>query len=171
MEVLTGLIRRTTFLAGLLAVVPAVALSQQGDGDLTAISLESLMNVQVYDIHSFKSSYSLLRMQLHASPAGSAGAAATEGQNPQHQFYVGTFLKLPKSFEISAHTYAVSSLPNFQIPSYARFDLNLGWKATENVSFKLAGQNLLGSHKEFGDLQGPANVIRPSVYGSIAWTF
>jgi iron complex outermembrane receptor protein len=119
---------------------------------------------------SLKGSYTLLRLALHGSNVGLL-SEGREGQSPRHQVYIGSFLNLPKSFEISGHAYFVGSLPNLQTPAYTRLDLNVGWKGLENVELMLAGQNLLGSHMEFGDVSTPANVIKRSLYAKIVWRF
>jgi hypothetical protein len=49
--------------------------------------------------------------------------------------------------------------------------MNLGWRGRENLEFNIVGQNLLGSHMEFGDAITPANVVKRSIFGKITWKF
>ncbi len=118
---------------------------------------------------AFKGSYSFLRAALRAPRTRTS--EATEGQSPKRQFYAGSVWTLPKSFEIAAHAYVVGPLKNFGTPGYTRLDLNVGWKGGENVELSVAGQNLLGPHMEFGDLTGPVNIVKRSIYAKITWRF
>jgi iron complex outermembrane receptor protein len=119
---------------------------------------------------SLKGSYSFLRLALHGYN-GTVTSEGAEGRSPQNQAYIGAFLNLPRSFEISGHAYFVGSLPNFQTPAYTRLDLNLGWKRWERLELNLVGQNLLGSHMEFGDQGSPANVVKRSIFAKTTWRF
>jgi iron complex outermembrane receptor protein len=131
---------------------------------------ELAANYKATSSFSLKGSYSLLRLALHGYK-GTVTSESAEGRSPRHQVYIGSFLNLPKSFEISGHTYFVGSLPNFQTHAYTRLDLNLGWKALENLALNLVGQNLLGPHMEFGDVGSPANVVKRSIFAKITWRF
>jgi outer membrane receptor protein involved in Fe transport len=128
-------------------------------------------NYKVNNFFTVKSSYSLLRTALHSTTGAPLASEAVENRSPQHQFYTGSFLTLPKSFEVSSHVYVVGPLRDFRIPTHTRFDLNVAWKRFENLELSAAAQNLLGSHTEYGVTVGPVNVIRPSIYGKIKWKF
>ncbi|HYR89236.1 MAG TPA: TonB-dependent receptor [Terriglobia bacterium] len=134
--------------------------------------IELATNYKVNSLLSFKGGYSVFHSHLHSNgnPAvfSSDGAPRTSAAN---QVYVGSFLTLPKSFEISGHSYFVGSRPAYKVPGYTRVDLNLAWKRIENIELAVVGQNLLGSHIEFGDLATPANAINRSIYGKITWKF
>jgi outer membrane receptor protein involved in Fe transport len=132
---------------------------------------ELATNYKVSPLVTFRGSYSFLRMAMHGYNGQTLASESVEGQNPRHQFYVGSFLNLPKSFEVAAHTYFVDSLANYQVPSYVRLDLSATWKRLENVEFSVAGQNLLGSHMESGDLPGPENRVNRRIYGKVTWRF
>ena len=120
---------------------------------------------------TLKGSYSLLRLALHAYDGHVFDPKSTEGQSPQNQGYIGASYSLPKSFTISANAYVVGGLPSFQIPAHTRLDLNLGWKGLENLEFNVVGQNLLGSHIEYGSVISPSNVINRSIFGKVTWRF
>jgi len=131
---------------------------------------EVAANYKVTSLLSLKGSYSLLRLALHGYN-GTVVSENAEGQSPRHQIYIGSFLSLPRSFQLSGHAYFVGSLPTFPTPAYTRIDLNLGWKALEHVELNLVGQNLLGSHMEFGTQGSPSNVVKRSMYGKATWRF
>jgi iron complex outermembrane recepter protein len=132
---------------------------------------ELAANYKATSFLTVRSSYSFLRMALHGNNGQTVASEAAENESPRHQLYVGSFLNLPKSFEVSGHSYFVGALPNFNIPSHTRLDLNVAWRGLENIELGVSGQNLLGSREEFGATQGPANKINPSVIGKITWRF
>jgi iron complex outermembrane receptor protein len=127
-------------------------------------------NYKVSDRLTLRTSYSFLRLALHGYDHAVASEDA-EGHVPRHQAYVGAFLKLPRSFELSTHSYFVGRLRTFQLPAHTRLDMNVAWKKLENVEFSVAGQNLLGKHVEFGDFEGSVNTVNRTVYGKITWRF
>jgi iron complex outermembrane receptor protein len=120
---------------------------------------------------TLRGSYSLLRMQLHADPGTDASVENLEGRSPRHQAHVGALLNLPKSFEVSSHAYFTSSLLSFQVPGYTRLDTNIAWKGLRRTELSLIGQNLQGSHIEFGDDPAISNVVARSIFGRVTWKF
>jgi iron complex outermembrane receptor protein len=75
------------------------------------------------------------------------------------------------NLSIDSALYYVAELPDYQIDSYTRADLRLGYRLSEHVMLELVGQNLLDdSHREFGAV-GDANAaeIQRSVFGRITW--
>jgi len=110
-------------------------------------------------------------MQLHADPGTPSTVESPEGQSPRHQIHLGSSLNLTKYFELSGQSYFVSSLPFFHVPSYTRLDSNITWKAPRHSELSLIGQNLLGSHLEYGDTPAVSNLVGRSVFGRAAWRF
>jgi len=132
--------------------------------------LEVAANYKVSDIWTVGGSYSLLRMNLQG-PAGSTAADDTEVQSPRHQAVASSLLTLPKSFELSAHAYFVGRLPSYDVPSYTRLDAGITWQGLEHLELGMTGQNLLGSHLEFGENPSPASAVQRSIFGRVAWRF
>jgi iron complex outermembrane recepter protein len=129
-------------------------------------------NLKVNDSLTFRGSYSLLHMSLqYYRPDFASTSETAEGQSPRNQVYGGVVLTLPKSFELSGHSYFVGQLPTFQVPSYTRVDANVTWKGLEHLELSVAGQNLLGSHMEFGTGQGALNPVNRNIYGKVTWRF
>jgi len=126
---------------------------------------------RVSSLLTFRGGYSLLRMQLHADPGTPSTVESPEGQSPRHQIHLGSSLNLTKYFELSGQSYFVSSLPFFHVPSYTRLDSNITWKAPRHSELSLIGQNLLGSHLEYGDTPAVSNLVGRSVFGRAAWRF
>ena len=128
-------------------------------------------------LHRWKlsGSYSFLREQLQLlSPASDQGAALVAGDNPRHQFNVGSLLSLPARLELDTHLYFVGRLPNQAVSRYARFDLRLGWRPAESLQLSLVGQSLfIGPHIEFNSITQLAStsVIPRSAYAQFTWSF
>ena len=119
--------------------------------------------------------YSLLRTQLHSKPGTTdAAAEGPEGDSPEHQFHLRSFLDLPFNLEFDSALYHVDSLANQGVPSYTRLDFRLGWSPRRNLDLSLVVQNAFDPrHPEFGAttaLVTPTEIER-SVYGKITWRF
>ncbi|MBI1764111.1 MAG: TonB-dependent receptor [Acidobacteria bacterium] len=137
--------------------------------------VEASTNWNITSQWKLSGSYSFLRLQLHREDATLPVAAEQgEKENPQHQFQVHSFFKLPRNFELDAALYHVSALTAQQIPRYTRLDLRLGWRVTESLDFSLGGQNLLDNrHPEFNglDLTVVPSQIKRSFVGKATWRF
>lgn len=142
----------------------------QNDAKGKTYGFEAVGNYKVTDTWTLRGSYSLLRMNLQGR-AGSTAADDMEGQSPRHQVYASSLLTLPKSFELSAHAYFVGALRSYHVPSYTRLDAGITWKGLEHLELGLTGQNLLGSHLEFGENPSPASTVQRSIFARIAWRF
>jgi len=136
---------------------------------------ETSLNLNVTGGWRLAGSYSFLRMQLHRySQSRDTLAEAAEGSNPQHQFQLHSYLRLPRNFELDASLYHVSRLVSAQVPRYTRLDVRLGWQIVEGLEISVAGQNLLdGRHQEFGGngVGVLASQVKRSAYGSFTWRF
>ncbi len=137
---------------------------------------EASVNLNVTTGWRLAGSYSLLRMQLHpyAESLDVIRNLAIEGTNPQHQFQLHSYLRLPRNFELDASLYHVSRLAYSQVPSYARLDVRLGWRIGEGVEISAGGQNLLDSrHEEFAgsDAAVLTGQLKRSAYGKVTFRF
>jgi iron complex outermembrane receptor protein len=135
---------------------------------------EASLNLTLTRYWRLAGSYSFLRMNLHLSPnSRDSVSESTEGNSPQHQFQLHSYLKLPRNLELDAALYRVSRLPSLQVPPYTRVDVRLGWRFSESGEFSFAGQNLLNArHAEFGGLEGIiTQQVTRSAYGKLTWKF
>jgi len=95
-------------------------------------------------------SYSYHALDLRSSDPAVI-STGFEGE-PNHIFNVRSFLSLPHNLEFDSMLYYVSSFDAFNIDSYTRLDLRLGWKPTKTFELSLAGQNLIEQqHREHTD--------------------
>jgi iron complex outermembrane receptor protein len=73
-----------------------------------------------------------------------------EDENANHLLSLVSYMDLPGNFELNATLYGVDALDGIDIDSYLRFDFNVGWHPTENMTLSAGGRNLFNdSHQEF----------------------
>ena len=120
------------------------------------------------------SSYSFLDIQLHLdATSGDFLNEPQEGQSPEHQFKLQSYVDLPADLEFDTTLYAISNLPAWDIPSYTRLDLRLGWKPSDTLEASVGAYNVLDdrhpeAHTEF---IGIATEIEHGIYAKLALRF
>ncbi len=154
-----------------LQVMP-LRIDNKMDGETYGI--EILANLQPMDQWKLAAGYTWLRMQLHLdADSTDTLSELAEGDSPEHQFQIRSYLDLPYALELDTAIYYVDDLVNQDVPSYLRFDTRLGWWPTANIEISLNGENLFDNrHQEFGSEMGitPTEIQR-SVYGKFTWHF
>jgi iron complex outermembrane receptor protein len=137
--------------------------------------LEAAVNLDITHRWKLHGSYSFLRMQLHTDGTSlDATSEATEGDNPQHQFQLHSYLNLSRNFDLDTSVYHVSSLASQRVSAYTRIDARLGWHIRENIEASGGVQNLLDNrHAEFSGSDGLVlpSQVRRSVYGKMTFRF
>jgi iron complex outermembrane receptor protein len=126
-----------------------------------------------YDVNlswSLEGSYSFLGSNFAATEAG-VSTDEINGISPRNQAHVASTFDLPGAFDVAAHAYFVDRVAAHKVPSYTRVDLNLSWTGMESMEWSVIGQNLLGTHREFGDIVSSSNPVGPSVFGKVSWRF
>ena len=144
--------------------------SSRNDGFGETHGVELAASWRVLEPWRLSASYTLTEVQLHLRPGVvSPGFERLEGNTPQHQFQVHSYLDLPAHFELDQALYYVGDLPNQGIPGYFRYDLGLGWRPKPWFEARLGFQSLLSpGHYEFGE--GSSEVER-SILGQILLRF
>jgi iron complex outermembrane receptor protein len=134
---------------------------------------EAVLNWRALDVLKLSASYSLLDMYVHGPSVSASGT--TEQQSPQNQLNLRALWDVTKKVSFDTTLYYVSELEAFDVDSYTRLDMHLGWHATKDIELNLVGQNLLDdAHQEFTsptDGHNFATEIRRSIYGNITWHF
>jgi iron complex outermembrane recepter protein len=153
-------------------VLPTVTMSNIS-GETHGI--EAFSQLKVTSFWSLSVGYSVFEIHLHASPDSQDFTTAdeSEGSTPRHAFQLRSQLNLPHKLEFDDAVYFVGRLPGPQVPSYARLDARLGWRATEHLEASIGVQNLLDPrHFEFGsgDFVEAMQVGR-NAYGKLTWRF
>lgn len=110
------------------------------------------------------------RLELHDSDGYNGGISA-EGNDPELSWNLRSTLDISEQWELDGTVRYVSSLPKPEVPSYTVLDLRLGWKATPNLEFSLAGRNLFGSpHAEFFRLP-ERSALKSAIYFKVLARF
>lgn len=119
-----------------------------------------------------KGSYSLLKMALHRNPGSTSTTSEDpEGESPQQQFSLISYLSLPHDLELDAMAHYIDSLPQFGLKHYVRMDIRLGWEPMDGLELSLVGQNLFReAHYEIETNNHRISIPR-SVYTKATWRF
>jgi iron complex outermembrane receptor protein len=137
--------------------------------------VEVSADYQVSERWKLIAGYTFLQMQLHreSDSAGFFTAEADEGQTAHHQFHLRSYYDLPCNLEWDIGLYAVSNLPNLDVPGYARFDTRIGWRPSDRLEFSVGAQNIFDDrHPEFGMASATqAFEVEHSVYGKMTYRF
>jgi iron complex outermembrane receptor protein len=120
-------------------------------------------------------SHSWLQVQLHRDPSSPGGTEeGEEGEDPEHQFQLRSYLNLPRNLEFDTALYYVDGLVGLNIPSYTRLDARLGWHPAQNLRLSVGVQNLLDNrHLEFTDISGGfvSTEVKRTLYGRVTLEF
>jgi iron complex outermembrane receptor protein len=153
-------------------VIP-VRFSNQMNGETYGV--EATASKRILEGWKLSGSYSWLEMQLHADRSSlDSRAEGPEGESPQHQFQLRSYLNLPWKMQFDSSFQYVSSLPALTIPDYSRLDARIGWQPSTRWRASWGLQNILDDrHAEFLGRSGgfPLVEIRRSVYCKLTWLF
>jgi iron complex outermembrane recepter protein len=141
-----------------------------------AQGIEIFAKWRVTRLWTIEPGYAFFSLHLHkfVGSQDTISVYGTEGGTPDHQAQLRSSLDLRWKFQWNASAYFVNRLPAQSIPSYTRLDTGLIWRAGENASLSMEGQNLLKDlHPEFTgtDSTVQSGLMRRAVYGKITWSF
>ena len=153
-------------------IVPLI-LDNRVDGDVSGF--ESTLTFPILDWINFKSSYSLLLMDINPDKGSRELAQTrTQGLSPQNQINAWLAMNLPHQLELDLLMYYVDSLPDANIDAFTRFDARLGCKISEALSASVVVQNLFDDqHEEMSDFLSliESTQVDRSFYGRLDWRF
>ncbi len=173
----------------------SLALEQNGQND--DLILVNGVNGESYGVEvagqyqpttwlSFNLAYSYLEMDLATADATNDTEAVPnfiEKASPQHQISLRSSVALVENWqvnfwlryvdEITARNRVNFVASDIPVDDYFVFDLNLIWKATEQLEVMLVGQNLFsdGQLQYISEYTTPATEIEPSVYAKLTYHF
>ncbi|HEY2898536.1 MAG TPA: TonB-dependent receptor [Gemmatimonadaceae bacterium] len=121
----------------------------------------------------------VLKERLHVIAGESdINHALNETADPERQFSLLSSFDLPRHLELDIDPRNVDKLYNNNngvvgtVPGYTEMDVRLGWHASEQLGFSIAGRNLLHAHHvEFGAPDATREEICRSVYAKVTWRF
>ncbi len=143
-------------------VLPLIRFSE-GEGE--SYGAEILVNWWVLDLWRLSASYSFLEIDTDDE--------RTNGESPENQFSVRSYLNLPYNLKFDLALYYVDNLPSHDISSYVRTDARLAWIPRKDIELSISVENMFDDkHPEFIEDSSPLIIeIERSVYGKITWQF
>jgi iron complex outermembrane receptor protein len=129
----------------------------------------------VFDFWRVKAAFTWFELDLFLEPGSqSPNSTLSNGNSPQFQVNVRSYLDLPSGWELDTALNYVDELPDLRVEDYVRLDVRLGWHVSEQVELSVVGQNLLEpNHQEFNAFAGGINtaLVPRSVYGKVTLRF
>ncbi|HBI70903.1 MAG TPA: TonB-dependent receptor [Massilia sp.] len=89
------------------------------------------------------------RLRLKAGSNDGAGPG-TAGKDPEHTLQLRAHHAFDERRELEVALRKVAALENPGVPGYWALDARFGWRLRPNLELSLVGQNLNGSHGEYG---------------------
>jgi len=133
---------------------------------------EVFLRYQLTDWWHVAGSFSWVKILLHSQgssndPIGEDG----EGETPQHQANFYSYIDLPHGWELDGSLFYSDN--SYQVPSFVRLDLRLGWRPSPQWEFSLKGENLLDDrHPEFVTYLGvESSEVPRSWFADVKWHF
>ena len=120
--------------------------------------------------------YSYLQAHMHRERTSNdvLTPVLLEGSSPREEAQLRSHLELTPRWAWDASVYFVGRLPALQIPSYTRVDTGLTWNVGRELSFSVAGQNLLRDHhieSNSIDQIVVSSLVKRSAYAKVTWQF
>ena len=110
----------------------------------------------------FTAAYSFIELDLGHKDSTTPSTVYNEDFAPTHQFQLISYLDLTETLSLDSELYYVSDLNNNEVDDYFRFDLQLGWQATDQLRLAIGAENLFdSSHQEYFDNQ--TNIVASEV--------
>ena len=129
---------------------------------------------QVMEHWRLMGSYSWLHMRLRPNEA-------PEGDSPQHQFQLRSYVELPYHLELNSALFFVDRVNaqnghpqnRLNVPSYFRLDVGMTWRPSPSLEVGVWGQNLLdGQHPEYYSVRTSLRTEVPrGVMAKVTWHF
>ncbi len=170
---LRTLVTGTPIAAGPGTIILPLEFSNRMEGE--TYGLEAVANIQLRTWWRLAAGYTWFNIALHADDEViEATGEVTEGNDPEHQFSLRSYMNLPGDLALDTALFYCDSLHGGDLPAYYRLDVRLGWRPLQALEISLKVENLLDDkHPEFEETifyTRPGQVPR-SVYGEITWKF
>jgi iron complex outermembrane receptor protein len=140
----------------------------------TSSGLETTTQYSVTPKWRLSGSVSWLRLALDLNPQSRDSVSEVNEQRAPHQKYeVRSYIDLSKAVELDTLVYFVSQIKGYQLPSYTRADVRLGWHLRSGLELSLQAENLLNSlHIELEPENfGRGRVLGRTLTSNLTWRF
>lgn len=117
-------------------------------------------------------SFLIMKLRTEDSSTNTTMTSIREKESPRNIFHIRSQYNLYEDLEFNTTLYYVDSVPEYDIPSYARLDMGLTWHVNRNMDFSIIGQNLLDrSHPEYGVGGRISTEVQRGIFGKFTWRF
>lgn len=136
--------------------------TQEVDPSRTFITFASLMEgeatgiemwggYQMSDAWRLSAGFTALHERLRLKPgSNNLAGPGTAGKDPEHTLQLRSHYAFDDRRELEVGLRKVAELENPSVPGYWALDARFGWRLTPDLELSLVGQNLNGSHAEYG---------------------
>jgi iron complex outermembrane receptor protein len=114
----------------------------------------------------------LLHKDFHLKPGevDISGTQTVLGHDPAHQWFVRTFIDLPRDVQLYAGLRRIAALTDVEVPAYTEAELRIAWRVTPALELSLAGYDLLHVRHAEASIP-PVQEIPRRVRAMARWTF
>lgn len=134
-----------------------------------ATGIESWGAYQATPDWRLSAGFTALNVRFRLKPGSNdARAPNAAGNDPEHTWHLRSTLSIAPDRELDVIARYVAELENRAVPSYTALDARFGWKLRPGLELSIVGQNLLGSHAEYGSVATRSEILR-SVFVKLLW--
>ena len=146
--------------------------TQEIDPSRTFLTFDSLMEGEATGIEMWGSyqltrawrmsaGFTTLHERLRLKPGSNdAAGPGTAGKDPEHTLQLRSHYAFDERRELEVGLRKVAALENPAVPGYWALDARFGWRVAPGVEVSVVGQNLNGSHAEYGAAGARAEIDR-----------
>ena len=117
----------------------------------SASGIEMWGAYQVSPLWRLSAGYTALRERFRLKPGSNDRSAPNAaGKDPAHTWQLRSTLNIAPEREFDLVLRHVAALSNPDVPAYTAVDARFGWQLRRDLELSVTGQNLFGSHAEYG---------------------
>lgn len=126
-----------------------------------ATGIEMWGNYQMNRAWRLSAGYTALHERLRLKPGSNdAAGPGTAGKDPEHTLQLRSHYEIDEGRELELALRKVAALENPDVPGYWALDARFGWRLSPELELSVVGQNLNGSHAEYGPAEGRVELDR-----------
>jgi iron complex outermembrane receptor protein len=146
---------------------PLVVLSNKMEGKANGI--EAWGSYQMTSAWRLSAGFTALHETLRVAPSSNgAFGPLLAGLDPAHTAQIRSSYSIDDAREVELAVRNVGALAIGPVPGYTAVDMRFGWRVSPNLELSVSGQNLNGSHAEFGSIGTRIEVPR-TVAVKLVW--
>jgi iron complex outermembrane receptor protein len=150
----------------IIPVGPLVVPSNNMEG--RANGIEAWASYQMTGAWRVSAGFTALHETLRTRAGNDAFGPQLAGLDPAHTAQVRSSYSIDDTREVELAVRNVGALAIGPVPAYTAVDLRFGWRVSPRLELSVSGQNLNGSHAEFGGIGTRIEVPR-TVVVKLVW--